>query len=136
MSLNASILVAPLVDFVTGKIIEANANNVPATLVSRAQEIIALNAAVTAINNGDPNGLAALQSALVTTALSPGESLALASLTASLGKQVALIGSIEGGTILGSVVTAQVTAILATGTAVAQAYVAKYSTPAPATPAT
>jgi len=128
--LNASLLIAPLVDLITGKIIEAGTNMVPASLVARANELIAVNAALAEVNSGNAAGLPALQQAFNTTALSPGESLALQSFFAALGNQVALLTSVAGSTLLGQSASAVLTAILSTATAAAQAYVTKYAAPA------
>ena len=127
MSLNASLLITPLIDFVTGKIIEAGTKMVPAALVSRAQELIAVNTALTEINQGNPAGLPALQAAFSTTALAPGEALALQSLFASLSNQVALLTNVSGSTLLGQGISDVMTSVLATATTTAQAYVAKYT---------
>jgi hypothetical protein len=131
MSLNASLLITPLIDFVTGKIVEAGTKMDPAKLVARAQELIAVNTALIAINAGDPNGLPELQAAFTTTALAPGEALALQSLFAALSNQVALVISIKNSTVLGAEASNVMGAVLATATSTAQAYVVKYSqTPA------
>ena len=124
-------LLTPLIDFITGKIIESGANGVAATLVARAQELIAINTALLQINAGNSAGITALQSALNTSALSPGEGLALSSLFATLGNQLAAIQSVAGATLLGTAGTAIADAILNAATAAAQAYVTKY-TPTPA----
>jgi hypothetical protein len=130
MNINASILIAPLVDIITGKIIEAGTSMVPAKLVARAQELIAVNTALTEINSGSVAGLPALQAAFNTTALSPGEALALQSLFASLSTQLSLLTTIAGSTLLGQSSTIILDAILTTATATARAYVTKYSGPA------
>lgn len=145
MSLNTTLLIVPLVDFITGKIIEAGAKGDAAKLTARAEELIAINTALSQLNSGDSvAGLAALQSALNTTAMTPGEGLALQSLFASIGNQVALINTVAGGTLLGTAVGSAATAIasviLSTATSCAKAYVTKYSAPvaaaqaAPASP--
>jgi hypothetical protein len=127
MSFNAAILIAPLIDFITGKIIEANAGGDPAKIVGRATELIAINTALSDLNQGNTNGIAGLQAALISTSLSPGEGLALQSLFATIGNQVALLSSVSGGTLLGQAATAIADNILATATTCAQAYVTKYS---------
>lgn len=132
MSLNASLLITPLIDFVTGKIIEAGTGMDHAKLVSRAEELILVNTALTEINSGNVAGLPALQAAFNTTALSPGEALALQSLFAALSNQVALLTNIAGSTLLGQASSEVMTSILATATTTAQAYVTKYGTPAAA----
>lgn len=132
MSLNASLLITPLIEFVTGKIIEAGTKMTPANLVARAEELIAVNTALTEINAGNAAGLPALQAAFSTTALAPGEALALQSLFAALSNQVSLLTSVAGSTLLGQGVSDVMNSVLATATATAQAYVAKYSTPAAA----
>jgi hypothetical protein len=131
MSLNASLLITPLIDFVTGKIVEAGTKMDPAKLVARAQELIAVNTALIAINAGDVNGLPELQAAFTTTALAPGEALALQSLFAALSNQISLLTSVSKSTLLGQGVSDVMNSVLATATSTAQAYVVKYSqTPA------
>lgn len=129
MSLNASLLITPLIDFVTGKIIEAGTSMAPAKLVSRAQELILVNTALTEINAGNVAGLPALQAAFNTTALSPGEALALQSLFAALSNQVSLLTNIAGSTLLGQAASDVMNSILTTATTTAQAYVTKYNVP-------
>lgn len=133
MSLNASLLITPLIDFLTGKIIESGTSMAPAKLVARATELIAVNAALADIDAGNPAGLPALQAAFTTTALAPGEALALQSLFAALSNQVSLLTSVVGSTLLGQGVTQVMNSVLTTATATAQAYVAKYGTPATST---
>lgn len=132
MKLNASILIAPLVDIIVGKIIEAGSNKDPVKMVARAEELIAINGAFLKINSGDGTGLADLQAALDTKALSPGEALALQSLLASVSNQLALLSSIAGSMLVGQANTAILDSILATGTTAAEAYMAKYSAAASA----
>ena len=103
--------------------IEAGTAGDKAKQYARAQELIKVNAAVTAIDSGDPSGTAQLASALSNqTALSPGEAVALQSLLAVVGNQLALLNKVAGGTLLGGEAEQIVTTILAAGTAVAQAY--------------
>lgn len=130
MNLNVSLLIAPLIDIVTGKVIEAGTNGVPAKIAARAAELIAINEALLAINSGNPTGLALLQTALNTTALDPGEALALQSLLASVSNQLSLLSNIAGSTLLGQANTVILDSILATATNVAHAYLVKYGTPA------
>lgn len=130
MSLNASLLIAPLIDIITGKIIESGTSGDATKIVARATELIAVNTALAEINSGNTAGLPALQAAFTTTALSPGEALALQSLLASLSSQVSLLTNIAGSTLLGQAATEIFDSVLATATATAQAYVKKYSTPA------
>ena len=131
MALNASILIAPLVSIITGKIIEAGANGDATKMVAKATELIAINKALTDINSGSATGLVELQTAFNTSSLSPGEALALQSLFAALSNQIALLTSIAGSTLLGQANTAILDSVLATATTVAQTYVAKYSVPPP-----
>lgn len=131
IQLNPSMLIAPLIDILTGKVIEAGTAMDPAKLVARANELIAVNTSLTEINAGNTAGLPALQAALnVGTALSPGESLALQSLFAGLANQISLLTSIAGSTLLGQANTMIFDSILQTATTAAQAYVTKYGTPA------
>jgi|ERR1700685_1017257 len=130
MSLNASLLIAPLIDIITGKVIEAGTAMVPAKLVARATELVAINTAILAINSGSAGGLASLQAALETTALDPSEALALQSLLGAVSQQLSLLSNIAGSTLLGQANTAILDSILATGTTAAQAYITKYSAPA------
>ena len=133
MTLNASLLITPFIDFVVGKIIEAGTGMDPAKITARATELIAINTALTEINTGNVAGLPALQQALTqNTALGVGEGLALQSLSAAIANQIALVTNIAGSTLLGQANTQVMDSILATGTATAQAYVAKYGTPAAA----
>lgn len=127
MSLNASLLIAPLIDILTGKIIEAGTSGDHAKILARANELIAVNTALVEINAGNTAGLPALQAAFSTTALSPGEALALQSLLASLSTQVSVLTNIAGSTLLGQASTEIFDSILAVATATAQAYVKKYS---------
>jgi hypothetical protein len=130
MSLNASLLVGPLVDFITGKIIEAGTGGDATKIVARAKELIAINTAFLKVNAGDVTGLPELQQAFGTTALSPGESLALQSFFASLGSQVALLTNVAGSTLIGQSATVVLDSILNSATVVAQAYVTKDGAPA------
>jgi hypothetical protein len=124
-------LLTPLIDFIVGKIIESGTGGDATKIVARATELIAINTALTQINAGNSAGVTALQAALNTQALSPGEGLALSSLFATLGTQLAAIQSVAGATLLGTANTAIADAILGAATTTAQAYVTKY-TPAPA----
>ena len=94
MSLNASLLIAPLIDILTGKIIEAGTGGDHTKILARANELIAVNNALVEINAGNTAGLPALQAAFTTTALSPGEALALQSLLASLSTQISVLTNI------------------------------------------
>lgn len=115
--------ITPLVQFVTSKVIESGTAGDKAKQYARAQELIAVNAALTAIDQGNPAGPALLAQALSgQTALSPGEAVALQSLLAVVGNQLTLLNTVAGGTILGGQAQQLVTSILAAGTAVAQAY--------------
>jgi hypothetical protein len=125
MSLNPVLFITPLIDWIVGKIIEAGTSGDIVKQAARAQEVININAALTAIDQGSPGATILLAAALNTTALSPGEGLALQSLFAIIGNQLALISSVAGGTLLGTAANAIATSILAAGTATAQAYVAK-----------
>lgn len=136
MSLNASLLITPLIQFVTGKIIEAGTSMDPGKLVARANELIAVNTALLEINSGNAAGLPALQAAFTTTALAPGEALALQSLFASLGNQIAVLTQVAGSTLLGQASSVVITAILNTASATAQAYVTQYGPAVPPAPAT
>lgn len=127
MSLNASILITPLIDIITGKIIEAGTSMVPTKLVARANELIAINTALTAINAGSTTGLPALQAAFNTQSLTPGEALALQSLFAALSKQISILTEVAGSTLIGQGATVIMDSILAAASSVAQAYVTKYS---------
>ena len=121
-----SMLITPLIDFITGKIIESGAGGDAAKLTARAAELIVINQALVDINAGSPNGVTELASALNTQSLTPGEALAVQSLFASLSNQAALLTTIAGSTLLGQANTVILDSILATATATAQAYVAKY----------
>jgi hypothetical protein len=130
MSLNASLLIAPLISILTGKIIEAGTNGDGSKMLARANELIAINTALTQINTGNAAGLPALQAAFNTTSLTPGESLALQSLFGGLANQIALLTSVAGSTLVGQANTVIFDSILQTATTTAQAYVTKYGTPA------
>lgn len=120
--------ITPLVQFVTSKVIESGTSGDKAKQYARAQELILVNAALTAIDQGDASGPALLAAALSNqTALSPGAAIALQSLLAVVGDQLTLLNKVAGGTLLGGSTEMIVTAILAAGTAVAKAY------PAPTT---
>lgn len=126
MSLKASFLIAPLVDIITGKVIEAGTSGDAAKINARAQELVAINGAILAINSGDATGLAKLQAALNTVALSPGEALALQSLLAAVSNQLALLSTIAGSTLVGEAATEVLDVVLTAANTVAQAYIAKY----------
>lgn len=131
MNLNPSLLVKPLIQIIVGKLIEAGNTNDKPKMVARAQEIIAINAAFTGLNTGNPAGLPALQEALTsTTALSLGEALALQSLSAGLANQIALLTNVAGSTLMGQGATLIMDSILAAGTETAQEYITKYGEPA------
>lgn len=131
MNLNASLLVKPLIQIIVGKLIEAGNTNDKPKMVTRAQEIIAINAAFTGLNTGNPAALPALQAALTsTTALSLGEALALQSLSAGLANQIALLTNVVGSTLMGQGATLIMDSILAAGTETAQEYITKYGEPA------
>lgn len=132
LSINVSALAAPLVDFITGKIIEAGTNGDAAKQAARATELQAINNALVKINNGDTSGLTDLTAAINTSALSPGEALALQSFLASAGKQLALIQSVAGTTLIGQTATAIATGLLSAANNVAAAYIAKAPAAAPA----
>jgi hypothetical protein len=133
MSFNASLLLTPLISILTGKIIEAGTGGDHTKIVARATELVAINTALVEINTGNTSGLPALQVAFNTTALSPGEALALQSLLASLSNQVALLTTIAGSTLIGQANTQIFDSVLAAATATAQAYISKDSAaPAPA----
>ena len=132
VSFNPTAFITPLIEFIVDKIIQATTGGDTAKQLARAQEVLAINAALTMIDQGNPAGTAALGSALITSALTPGEALALQSLFAIIGNQLALVNTLVGGTILGGAAQAIATSILAAGSVVAQGYVTKYGTPAPA----
>ncbi len=130
MALTPALLITPLINFVTGKIIEAGTGGTASKIVARANDLININNALLAINSGSAGGIPALQAAFQTSALTPGEALAVQSLLASLANQVALLTSIAGSTLLGQAQTAILDSILNTATATANAYVAQYTPPA------
>lgn len=133
MSLNASLLITPFIQFVTGKVIEAGTSGDAAKINARATELIAINTALVQINTGNVAGLPALQAALTSnTALGVGEGLALQSLSAAIANQIALVTSIAGSTLIGQAATDVMDSILAVGTATAQVYIAKNPAPAAA----
>lgn len=125
MSTNAALFITPLIEFVTGKIIESGTSGDATKQAARATEIVAINAALLQIDQGNAAGLPALATALNTSALSPGEGLALQSLFAIIGNQMAVINTVAGGTLLGTAATAIATSILNAATTTAQAYIAK-----------
>lgn len=125
MSLNATLFITPLIEFVTGKIIESGTNGDVAKQAARATELVAINAALLQIDQGNSVGTLTLAAALNTSALSPGEGLALQSLFAIIGNQLTLLDSVAGGTLLGSAETAIATSILNAADTTAQAYIAK-----------
>jgi hypothetical protein len=129
---NATALITPLIDFIVDKVIQASTGGDTTKQLARAQELLAINNAITLIDQGNPAGTTALANALITGALSPGEGLALQSLLAIIGNQLALVNTLAGGTLLGGTAEAIVTSILAAGSAVAQGYVTKYGAPTPA----
>jgi hypothetical protein len=125
MSLNPTLFITPLIEFVTGKIIESGTNGDATKQAARATELVAINGALLEIDQGNSAGTLALAAALNTTALSPGEGLALQSLFAIIGNQLSLLENIAGGTLLGAGATAIATSILNAADATAQAYIAK-----------
>lgn len=122
MNLTPTLLITPLIDFVTGKLIEAGTSGDKTKQAARATELLAINAALLKINAGDTTGLAALQAAIQTSALSPGEALALQSLLATLGGQLALVDKVAGGTLIGTAATAYADQVLSAANSVATAY--------------
>lgn len=117
----------------TGLLISAGAKGVPATIVKRANAILAVVTSVTQINAGNTvAGLTALSSALSTSDLDPGEALALQGVITQIATQASLLNNVLGSTVLGTVGTA-IYGNIATGvTNACQAEIAKYGTPAAA----
>lgn len=133
MALNASSLLTPFIQFITGKIIEAGTSMNPAKLVARATELLAINTALTQINGGNTAGLPALQAAITSnTSLDLGEGLALQSLFTALAQQVSLLTNVAGSTLIGQAATEIMNSILTTASSVAQSYITKYTAPAAA----
>jgi hypothetical protein len=130
MSLSAQLFITPLIEFVTGKIIESGTNGDATKQAARATELVAINAALLQIDRGTVTGTLALAAALNTTALTPGEGLALQSLFAIIGNQLSLLDNVAGGTIIGTAATAIATSILNAADTTAQAYIAKAPKPA------
>ena len=114
----------PLVTFLTGKLIESGTGGDKTKEVAKAQEVIAVAAALTQINAGQTaGGIAALQSALKTTVTDPADALALSQILSYLSIQGTALQATLGGTLLGQAQTAILSSVLNTVTATAQAYI-------------
>jgi hypothetical protein len=117
------------IELVTGMVIRSGTGGDKAKEAARAAELAAMVGALQQVNNGQVAvGLTALQAALVTTAMDPGEALAFQSFMSFVATQAAALQSVAGGTLLGQLQTAVfnnvATAVLAT--------CAAYGTVAPA----
>lgn len=125
MTLSPLVFIKPFIDFVVGKVIEAGTAGDKVKQAARATELLAINNALAAIDKGDVGGAAALAAAISgNTAFGPGEAMALQSLLAIVGNDLAAIKTVEGATLLGGIAETIVTSILTEGSAVAQAYIA------------
>lgn len=107
------------VELATSLVIRANTGGDKTKEAARAAELAAIVAALQMVNNGQvAPGLAALETALKTTALDPGESLAFQSFISFVTTQAAALQSVTGGTLLGQLQTTVFnnvsTAVLAT----------------------
>jgi hypothetical protein len=123
-------LLTPVVDLITGQIIHAGTNGDATKIVARANALLAINTAITDINSGNSAaGMTALGAALSTANLQPGEAIALQNLMSVLSSQLGLLQTVLGSTILGQSQTMILNNVLAAGSAVAQAEIAKYGTP-------
>jgi hypothetical protein len=124
-------LLTPVVNLITGQIIHAGTGGDATKIVARAQALLAINAAITDINAGNSAaGMTALSAALNTSNLQPGEAIALYNLMQVLGNQLGLLQGVLGSTVLGITEGAILTNVLAAGSAVAQAEIAKAGAPA------
>jgi hypothetical protein len=124
-------LLTPVIDIVVGLIIQANTGGVAAKIVSRANALLAINTALTEINTGNTVvGMSALTSALSSPDLNPGEAMAIQNLMSVLATQLGLLQTVLGSTVLGAAATMIFNNVLAAGSAVATAEIAKYGTPA------
>jgi hypothetical protein len=128
MNLNIPFLLKLNTDLIVGAIIR---NSDAAKQVGRAKAVIAINAALTQINNGDvQNGLAALDAALESnsTILDPAEAAAVQTAIQWITTKLVQLQSLTSGTILGALQTDVFNQVVTEATAVAQKYI-------PATPA-
>jgi hypothetical protein len=128
MNSNIPFLLKLNTDLIVGAIIR---NSDAAKQVERAKAVIAINAALTQINNGDvQNGLAALDAALESnsTILDPAEAAAVQTAIQWITTKLVQLQSLTSGTILGALQTDVFNQVVTEATAVAQKYI-------PATPA-
>jgi hypothetical protein len=111
------------VELLTGLVVRANAGGDKTKEAARAGEIIAIVTALQQINSGaTAAGLAALQTALQTTALDPSESLAIQNIFSFLATQIAALQSVGSATLLGQLQTAVLNNVAAAVIATCQAY--------------
>lgn len=119
-----NLLQAAATEFLTGLIIKANTGGDKVKEAARATSGLAIIAALQQINNGDVSGgVTAVQAAASTTALDPGESLALQSVLAEAAKVLSAQQAIAGGTILGQLEGTIVSNILSAAATTCKAYI-------------
>jgi hypothetical protein len=126
-----SLPIAPLetiaAEGLTGLFISAGAKGDATKIVARANGVLAIISAITQINNGNTvTGLTGLSSVLTSASLDPGEALALQGLITVIANQAALINTVVGGTVLGTVLSAVYINISNGITSAANAELTKY----------
>jgi hypothetical protein len=133
MSLSISPLETIAAEGLTGLIISAGAKGVAATIVKRATAVLAIVTAISQVGSGSTvTGLSALNSALASSDLDPGEALALQGVLTQVANQASLFNSVAGGSLAGVLASAVYANIAAGVTSACNAEIAKYGAPAAA----
>ena len=122
-NVNTPFLIKLNTDLIVGAIIR-NAGDAAAQ-AKKAQEIVAVGAALTQINNGDvTNGLQALDAALAPAAAAdPAKAAAIQTAIAWVATKASALQQIAAGTLLGSLQTDLLNDSIAEATSLAQKYI-------------
>lgn len=121
------------VELVVGAIIKKGGT--PAAEAQRAQTVLAVNAALTEVVNGDTTaGLGALQTALAPSATTdPATAAEIQTAISFITLKLGAVQNLAGGTLLGTLNTQLFGQVVSAANSVAQAYIsAAGTTPAPA----
>ena len=115
----------PLLALAIDALIHANSGNNKATLSSRAQTIKGIFDGLGQIASGNAAvGLATVTSSMNTSALTPGEKIAVGDFVATLANQISLVqGALPGGALVSAVNAAIANQCLQTIDAVCAAYI-------------
>lgn len=120
------------IDLVVALVVNANAHGDATKKSARASEILAISTALTQVNGGDTvAGLAALEAALNSKALDPGEALALQHFTQFVAVQASAAAQLGGGTLLGQLDSAVLANVLSEVEVACKAYVTDPAAPKP-----